>query len=51
MKRGLRNETAEKWLNNGDFQVVSTLPYIFHSLFQEYGEVLQRIKFNLQLWI
>ena len=37
MKCGLRNQTAEQWLNNGDFEVVCLsyiyihYPIVFHS--------------------
>ena len=49
MKWGLRNQKAEKWLNNGYFQDVGSLlnaryPIFFILLFEQYGEVLQSAK-------
>ena len=49
MKWALRNQRAEKWLNNSEFQVVRFLlyahyPILFILLFDHYGDFQQSAK-------
>ena len=53
MKWALRNETAEKRAENGDFQVVGSLlyahyPIYFFLLFEQYYQVLCCVKIPLK---